>query len=449
MSSKPGLGTGGATVFAGRAAARRANTEHDEPIGGAETPVAPRVRRGFVGALAADDAARDYVIEVPLDDRLADNPDNPRQQMGDLSGLAASLENHGLIQPIIVWPAPAFRAKHPDLDVPESAQWVIIAGHRRRAAGLVAGKSHLPAIVSSDHAGPRASITRALVENVHREDLAPIEEARALATLRDMGMSQRDIASETGISQSQVSKRLQLLEMPTPVQDAISEGTVAVNDSLTQLKGLSPQAQEAAVEAVRRDGITLEAAARQQQATPAPAPQLSDAPPTRARAESADRAAVHPAPERGDASADTRERATAGEGLEDSASAATARAEACQLATRSELKTAEVLELLTDLALDPPRARPGKSIIRAARWLGIELGPDAETTVAQLLRTGGKSARALAVGTALARREADLASGKGDQPWDAAARRHVDRLIRWGVHQPSEYEQSKLQQPDA
>src|SRR5581483_3439730 len=78
-------------------------------------------------------------IEVPLDERLADNPLNARHSLGELGGLEASIRARGILQPLIVARAEAFRLAHPDVPVDKQAEWVLLAGHRRRAAAYRAG----------------------------------------------------------------------------------------------------------------------------------------------------------------------------------------------------------------------------------------------------------------------------------------------------------------------
>lgn len=449
---KPGLGSGANSVFA----ARRTPTTN-KAVGGA----APR-KGGLVAHLAEDDTTRNYVIEVDLDERLASNPENPRKDFGDLSGFVRSLENHGLIQPIVVWTRAAFLEHVPDQAdaLADEAQWVIIAGHRRRAAALEAGMTKLPAIVGTNNNGNRGHLTRALSENVHRKDLTALEEARALSTLRDVGLSQRQIATQTGISQSQISKRLNLLELPVQVQDAIEEGAITVIDALTQLRALPEGEQLAALEEVRSGTAkSLESAVRQQKARAASDPQPRGTTPEQPSRTTKDpdpeapgaasspsrtdlRAEPAPAPQ---VTSDRTPEPAGHESAEPRAVAAEARGKACALAATSSLKTAEIQELLVDVVLDPPRAKPTRALAVALKWLRLPAPADIEQHVAEALDAGGKQTNKLAVATALARRELDLVAAAGE--WDPAMRRHVRRLVAWGVHTPNDYEVSKLAAP--
>ncbi|HEY3006041.1 MAG TPA: ParB/RepB/Spo0J family partition protein [Kribbellaceae bacterium] len=181
--------------------------------------------------------------------RIAPHPDNPRSAWGDMDGLQASLRARGLIQPIIVVPVAAFLEARSDTDTGSlgEAQYVVYAGHRRRAAALGLGWSTIPALIRPDMATSAAATF--VSENLHREDLTPLDEAAAYATLRDDGLSQRQIATECGVSQSHVSKRLNLLRMPQGAQDALAAGRITIADA-GKLGTLSGDAQVDAWELV-------------------------------------------------------------------------------------------------------------------------------------------------------------------------------------------------------
>jgi ParB family transcriptional regulator, chromosome partitioning protein len=144
---------------------------------------------------------------------IAPSPDNPRSDLGDLEGLAASIKSEGIVEPLIVtWEG--------------DDGYVVVAGHRRLEASKKAGLDVVPCIVRDlDPAGRAVART---VENLQREDLAPVDEARALAQLVELGLSQRQIAERVGCSQAHVSKRLALLKLPVAAQHA-----VGADDGLT------------------------------------------------------------------------------------------------------------------------------------------------------------------------------------------------------------------------
>ncbi len=129
--------------------------------------------------------------------QLHPDPANPRQDLGDLTELAASIVQLGVLEPLIVTAHPTVRG-----------EWQIVAGHRRHAAATLAGVMLVPAVIRVfDDVERRLAM---LVENLHRRDLDPFDEARGYQMLVDLGLSQRDIAERVGCSQPHVSRRLKL-----------------------------------------------------------------------------------------------------------------------------------------------------------------------------------------------------------------------------------------------
>ncbi len=143
------------------------------------------------------------------------NPQQPREQIDPeaLEGLAASIRELGVLQPIVVRPAADDR-------------YVLVAGERRwRAAGM-AGLSEVPAVIRAGD--DQASLTEALVENVVREDLTPLEEAAAYRQLlEDFGLTHDEIGSRVGKSRSAISNTLRLLSLPAAVQTLLASGELS------------------------------------------------------------------------------------------------------------------------------------------------------------------------------------------------------------------------------
>lgn len=160
-------------------------------------------------------------VMVPLD-RLVESPDNPRSSLGDLSGLAASIEAVGILQPLTIVP----------LD-DTNEQFRVIAGHRRRAAAeLVDGVDAVPAIIRKDWSGDdEAQQVVMLVENLHREDLSPLDRAHGFERLTAMGLSQKDVAEKTGLSQPTVSKTLGILKLPPKGQEWVADGKLTIEEA--------------------------------------------------------------------------------------------------------------------------------------------------------------------------------------------------------------------------
>jgi len=172
-------------------------------------------------------------LQTVLVDEVAEHPDNPRDSLGDLEELAKSIGSLGLRQPIVVVPADKFSSANRKLTIPPTAKWVILAGHRRRAAAVLAGVQAVPAWVRPDLAAREDAAETFVVENVHRASLSPLEEARVYALLTDLsGGTQRTVAQRCGVSQAHVSKRMSLLKLPQPAQDALAEGSFALTDAL-------------------------------------------------------------------------------------------------------------------------------------------------------------------------------------------------------------------------
>jgi ParB family chromosome partitioning protein len=151
--------------------------------------------------------------EIPIS-RIQPNPRQPRQRMdeAELEALAASIREHGVLQPILVTET---------LD-----GYQLVAGERRFRASQLAGLDRIPAIVRQ--LADREQLELALVENLQREDLGPMEEAHAFRSLLDdFGMSQEDIATRVGRARSTVANTLRLLDLDSQVQSAVAEGTIS------------------------------------------------------------------------------------------------------------------------------------------------------------------------------------------------------------------------------
>jgi ParB family chromosome partitioning protein len=163
---------------------------------------------------------------------VAPHPANPRgAELGDLAELTASVAEVGILQPLVV----ASVAAHLTGDWPAvaaGAAYVILAGHRRRAAAEAAGLTEVPAIVRDDLAGADALVVM-LAENdpAKRRALEPLAEARAFAALAERGWSQRQIAQRVGCGQAHVSKRTALLKLPEPAIEALAAGKLTAADA--------------------------------------------------------------------------------------------------------------------------------------------------------------------------------------------------------------------------
>lgn len=164
-------------------------------------------------ALAVPDSPEQELRTVPVDEVYAD-PDNPREELDGIEDLAASIEQVGLLQPIVV---------RQDGD-----RLVIIAGHRRYAAVTHLGWKRVDVVVRLRPMRPADRLAAMLIENSHRRDLDPIEEARGIAHLREQlggpGISVAIVAKQLGRSQSWVAARTALLSLDSEQQRAVRAG---------------------------------------------------------------------------------------------------------------------------------------------------------------------------------------------------------------------------------
>jgi len=153
-------------------------------------------------------------LEVPVDE-IKPNPDQPRSRFDDeaLAELAASITEVGVLQPIVV-------------SRDQDGTLYLIAGERRWRAARRAGLVTIPAVVRG--ATGETTLVEALVENVQRQDLTPLEEAHAYKQLlENTGMSQEQVAERVGKSRSAVSNTLRLLQLPGTVQRMIDNGALS------------------------------------------------------------------------------------------------------------------------------------------------------------------------------------------------------------------------------
>lgn len=184
--------------------------------------------RGLAALIPQRPASAAGTIEIPLD-RIAVNPRQPRTRMADdaLATLSESIKAHGVIQPILV------------TEVVDGYQ--LVAGERRVRAARMAGLERVPAVVRQ--LADREQLELALVENLQREDLDPIEAARAYRQLIDeFAFSQEDLAARVGRARSTVANTLRLLDLHPALQAAIADGLVSEGHARA-LGGLPADAQ--------------------------------------------------------------------------------------------------------------------------------------------------------------------------------------------------------------
>ena len=219
---------------------------------------ASEARRGLgrgldvlIGGLAAP---AQELVKLPLDE-IHPNPRQPRRRFAPeaTDGLAGSIKAQGLLQPVVVRPRP-------------EGGYELIAGERRWRAARQAGVETVPALVRE--ADDRDSLLLALVENVAREQLSAVEEARAYAVLLDeFGLSLGDVAERVGRSKPSVSNRLRLLELPDDVLWMLARGELTEGHARAVLAVPDHAARRRLARRIARDGLSVRAAERAAQAS--------------------------------------------------------------------------------------------------------------------------------------------------------------------------------------
>jgi ParB family chromosome partitioning protein len=162
------------------------------------------------GATAGEQELRRLPLEL-----ISANPDQPRKRFDEdaLAALAASLGERGVLQPVLVRPRPGGRFE-------------IVAGERRWRAAQIAGLPEIPALVS--RRADAEALELALIENMAREDLSPIEEARACAALvEELGLTREEVGLRVGRGRVAVSNLMRLLDLPDEVIDLIDAGSLS------------------------------------------------------------------------------------------------------------------------------------------------------------------------------------------------------------------------------
>lgn len=194
-----------------------------------------RLGRGLAALIGEMDKPTASEQEAVRADRLvpiefiSPNPRNPRRNFAeaDLSDLAQSIREHGIVQPVVVRPSLA------------DGRFEIIAGERRWRAAQRAGLTEIPVIVRD--VDDKSALELAIIENVQRSDLNPIEEARGYQQLMDEhNYTQADLGQVIGKSRSHVANTLRLLKLPSSVSDLIVDGSLTAGHARTLVNAEDP-----------------------------------------------------------------------------------------------------------------------------------------------------------------------------------------------------------------
>jgi ParB family chromosome partitioning protein len=187
------------------------------------------------------------LAELPVAD-IHPNPRQPRRhfEAEAVSGLAESIREQGLIQPVVVRPR-------------DAGGYELIAGERRWRAAREAGVETLPAVIRT--AGDRDALLLAVVENVARENLSPVEEARAYAVLLDeFALSLGEVAARVGRSKPAVSNRVRLLELPPDVLGMVERGQLSEGHARAVLAVPDQDGRRRLARRIVQKGMTVRAA---------------------------------------------------------------------------------------------------------------------------------------------------------------------------------------------
>jgi ParB family chromosome partitioning protein len=190
--------------------------------------------------------------QIPID-AIDPNPEQPRRifRAEELRSLADSIRRHGVLQPIVVRRA--------------GRRYELVVGERRWRASREAGLAAIPAVVADLE--DRARLEVALVENIQRSDLNPIELAHAFRALAEAGATHEAIGERVGLDRSTISNHLRLLELPTEVQGDVEAGRLSAGHAKALLQVSSPERRRHVRDRILREGLSVRAAEELAQAS--------------------------------------------------------------------------------------------------------------------------------------------------------------------------------------
>jgi ParB family chromosome partitioning protein len=202
--------------------------------------------KGLDALIPSDETEpRGGVLEVPIDG-IRPNPRQPRTQIdaGALRELAESIREHGILQPLIVSPEPF------------GGGYALVAGARRLEAARLIGLETVPVVVR--RTDERLRLELALIENLQRADLNPLEAAEGYRQLaEDFGLSHDEVASRVGKSRAAVTNTLRLLRLTPAARQALSEGAISEGHARALLSLPSAQAQTAVLQTLLNRGLSV------------------------------------------------------------------------------------------------------------------------------------------------------------------------------------------------
>jgi len=223
------------------------------PVAGvADAPIPPLTKPSSVRSAAERRSESVFWIDTA---KIEPNPYQPRREFSEaeLASLAESLREHGMLQPLLVTKR--------EIETPSGldVRYQLIAGERRLRAAKMAGLREVPVIVRTAETPEREKLLLALVENVQREDLNPIDRARGFERLiADFNLMQKEVAERVGKSREVVANALRLLRLPAEIQTAIASHVITEGHAraILMLDG-NAEAQSALFQQIRTAGLTV------------------------------------------------------------------------------------------------------------------------------------------------------------------------------------------------
>lgn len=202
-----------------------------------------------LGALMGDLTAEEPASKSPYQllplHKVEPNPNQPRQDFDpeQLEALARSIGEHGVVQPLTVRPLP-------------NGYYQIIAGERRWRAARMAELKEIPAVIME--ADDKKTMELALIENLQRQDLNPVEEALGYQSLiSDYGLTQEEAASRVGKSRPAVTNALRLLQLTPEILEMVRKGSLSAGHARAVLSLKSPQKQQQAAQKIVALGLSV------------------------------------------------------------------------------------------------------------------------------------------------------------------------------------------------
>lgn len=191
-----------------------------------------------------------FLIET---DKISPNPHQPRRDFDEaaLKELASSIREFGILQPLIV------TKLEKETELGTEIQYQLIAGERRWRAASLLGLERVPAIIRNINL-ERDRLELAIIENVQREDLNPIEAARAYSKLQDeFSLTQREIATRLGKSRESIANTVRLLNLPTIIQDALIKNQISESQGRLLLSIDDPLKQQTLFDDLLKNNLSV------------------------------------------------------------------------------------------------------------------------------------------------------------------------------------------------